>query len=121
MKKPLTQEELDAIRGGSFGGFRLEAQDDWHPCGDEVDDGESNMTVVCARTANGDFSGSVEFVHQKGRLRACNLEVSIKRSGVGTFMYVFAESVTGMTAVPHEEQSIEGQAFWSQPNRPFGR
>lgn len=79
------------------------------------------MTVVTARCGDA-HAGYVEFVHQRGKLRACNLEVAtaFRRQGLATAMYVFAETHTGMRAVPHDDQSADGQAFWAQNKRPFG-
>lgn len=102
--------------------FDLEISEYWHEHGEEVPDGEYNMTVVYA-AKKGKQIGYAEFIHKDGGvLLPNNIEIDEdeRRQGLATAMYVQAENETGRTIKPHNIQSPEGRELWNQKNRPFG-
>lgn len=106
----------------TYGNYQMEVSEDWHEKGEEVEDGEYNVTLITI-SKNSRHVGYAEFIHQDGdRLLPNNVEVDEKdqRQGLATAMYVQAEYETERTIKPHNIQSPEGRALWGQPDRPFG-
>jgi GNAT superfamily N-acetyltransferase len=103
-------------------GLVITAEHDWHECGDDADDCEWNMLVVSAKL-NGELVGYAEFIIKNGGLlpNDVSVEPKLRRHGIASAMYEFAEEETGMKTRPHSIQTSDGRKFWTQnPDRKFG-
>jgi GNAT superfamily N-acetyltransferase/RNA:NAD 2'-phosphotransferase (TPT1/KptA family) len=116
--------------------FKFKLDYSYHDLGDPTDEDREigsdnwNLLIVYAFDTTkkekgmfGRYAGAVEFVLRNGFLQSCNTSIlpEYRRQGLATAMYTFAEGSTGLETIPHSSQSSEGNAFWRQKDRPFGK
>lgn len=73
---------------------------------------DPNGTVIADLFA-GDINGKVE--------ASVEVHPQWRRKGIATALYKLAERVKGKSLTPSLPHSPDAEAFWKQPNRPFGK
>jgi GNAT superfamily N-acetyltransferase len=83
--------------------------------------------VIQAKDREGNKVGDSTFKKENGLLRSLDVSVDPehRRKGLASAMYSEAERQTGLTIKPTAEdratRTEDGNALWSQPDRPFGK
>ena len=108
---------------------KAEARDDWKKQGYEIGHVKhGNAIKVFARDNAGNKVGSVSVYPTEDDTSLIANDLMVKpehrRKGIATAMYQYAEKVMGKRFQNEPEagrgRTPAGQAFWNQPNRPFG-
>ncbi len=78
---------------------------------------------VYAKDKQGNKVGELEIQHGENHIESewTKVHDDHQRKGLASAMYSHAEKISGKKMEPAYEQSLEGERFWAQPNRPFGK